>query len=439
MDKLNLSRIRRQNQADLRKYERFGIQVFTEALRLQAVPNPSIVPMQEAYIKFYQTVFVDAATKEWDRIRVREKAFIPSDFFLNTWREWIKMWVLENLGFLITEVTETTRKKVQVILGEAIEQGLNPFQTQELLLQEIPDVKRARAIARTESTRANNEGKKRSARDWSNETGTQLFKLWVWGGSRDMREEHFALQNKPIREDQNFIGINGLPMDKPGDISGGAVNTVNCSCTVVYVSERYARRNYPDAFVGQPVRPAIRFVEPVFRGDQQAINTHKDFIIRTIQDLQIEREVIFNFSSVGNGRGSVGWEKYGPDKYRINNVVNIKTTGSNIQETIKHELRHVYQGEKMGFEIVEGKMFFSGEEIMTVKQYNQILKGTKSRSQSVFEKSVKKYINLPWEKDADDYAGVIRISKSLIVDEFYLTDLIDLPIEIEALLSMEEA
>jgi hypothetical protein len=248
MAKLNLSRIRRQNQADLRKYERFGIQVFTEALKAQAVPNPSIVPMQEAYIKFYQTVFVDAATKEWDRIRVREKAFIPSDFFLNTWREWIKMWVLENLGFLITEVTETTRKKVQVILGEAIERGLNPFQTQELLLQEIPEVKRARAIARTESTRANNEGKKKSARDWSNETGTQLFKLWVWGGSRDMREEHFALQNKPIREDQNFIGINGLPMDKPGDISGGAVNTVNCSCTVVYVSERYARRNYPESF-----------------------------------------------------------------------------------------------------------------------------------------------------------------------------------------------
>jgi hypothetical protein len=44
-------------------------------------------------------------------------------------------------------------------------------------------------------------------------------------------------------------------MDKPGDISGGAVNTVNCSCTVVYVSERYARRNYPESFTGEPVRP----------------------------------------------------------------------------------------------------------------------------------------------------------------------------------------
>jgi hypothetical protein len=252
MAKLNLSRIRRQNQANLRKYERFGIQVFTEALKAQAVPNPSIVPMQDAYIKFYQTVFVDAAKKEWDRIRVREKAFIPSDFFLNTWREWIKMWVLENLGFLITEVTETTRKKVQVILGEAIEQGLNPFQTQELLLQEIPDVKRARAIARTESTRANNVGKEKSAQDWANETGAILYKLWVHGSSREPRIEHLLAQGKPVRKDLSFTFSDGkggtVQMDKPGDIQGGAYNTVNCGCTIVFISERYARRNYPESF-----------------------------------------------------------------------------------------------------------------------------------------------------------------------------------------------
>ncbi len=252
MAKLNLSRIRRQNQADLRRYERFGIQVFTEALKAQAVPNPSIVPMQEAYIKFYQTVFVDAATKEWDRIRVREKAFIPSDFFLNTWREWIKSWVLDNLGELISLVNDNTLKQVKLILGQAIEQGLNPFQTQELLLQEIPDVKRARAIARTESTRANNVGKEKSAQDWANETGAILYKIWIHGGSREPRIEHVLAQGKPIRKDLKFTFSNGkqgtVQMDIPGDIAGGAVNTVNCSCTVVYVSERYATRNYPESF-----------------------------------------------------------------------------------------------------------------------------------------------------------------------------------------------
>jgi hypothetical protein len=84
----------------------------------------------------------------------------------------------------------------------------------------------------------------------------------------------------------------------------------------------------------------------------------------------------------------------------------------------------------MGFQIKDGKMFFNGEEIITVRQYNAILKGTKSTSLSVFEKNVKKYINLPWEKDADDFAGILRNRKSLIVDEFYITDLIELPLEI---------
>lgn len=259
MAKLNPAKIRMANAIKLKRYERFGIKVFTEALKAQAVPNPSILPMQEAYIRFYQEVFVDSAKREWNRIRVQEKSFIPSDFFLNTWREWIKDWVLQNLGFLITEVTETTRKKVQEILGNAIEQGLNPFQTQALLLDQIPDVKRARAIARTESTRANNEGLKKSAEDWSRETGANLYKLWFWGGSREPRIQHFEAQNKPIKKDDFFKFTdpkgNVVLMEKPGDIAGGASQTINCSCSVVYISERFARRNYPEAFKGQPVQP----------------------------------------------------------------------------------------------------------------------------------------------------------------------------------------
>ena len=37
-------------------------------------------------------------------------------------------------------------------------------------------------------------------------------------------------------------------MDKPGDQKGGAAQTINCSCVVVYVSESYARRNFPETF-----------------------------------------------------------------------------------------------------------------------------------------------------------------------------------------------
>jgi hypothetical protein len=163
---INYSKVRRSAATDLKKYERLGVKMFTDALKLQAKPNPSPLPMQEAYVKFYQTVFVDSAKKEFDRIRQdnREKAYVPDDFFLNTWKEWIREWVLQNLGGLIKDVNDNTLKQIQKVLGEGIEQGLNPFQLEKLLFEQIPNINRARAIARTESTRAYNEGKKKRSR-----------------------------------------------------------------------------------------------------------------------------------------------------------------------------------------------------------------------------------------------------------------------------------
>jgi hypothetical protein len=270
MKRINYAKERRSAQADLKKYERLGIKIFTEALKLQAKPNPSPLPMQEAYIKFYQTVFVESATKEFNRIREynQAKAYVPDGFFLNTWREWIKDWVLQNLGTLITGVNNNTLEQIQKILGEGIEQGLNPFQLEKLLLEQIPNIARARAIARTESTRAYNEGKKRSANDWAKQTGTTLWKIWLHGGSREPRFQHIQAQDKPIRADQPFVfttkGVEVF-MDKPGDQNGGAAQTINCSCVVVYISEAYARRNFPNTFVGLPplTRPASPLTAPV--------------------------------------------------------------------------------------------------------------------------------------------------------------------------------
>lgn len=253
MRKINYSKVRRSAQADLKRYERLGVKIFTDALREQAKPVVPLMPMQDAYIKFYQTVFVDSATKEYNRIRQdnQEKKFLPDNFFLATWLEFIKNWVIQNLGQLIFEVTDTTQKRVNEIVSQGIKEGLNPRQIEERLLEQIPDIKRARAIARTESTRAYNEGKEQSAIQWANETGTQLWKIWIHGGAKEPRIQHILAQNKPIRFDQPFVfNSNGVQvlMDKPGDLNGGPAQTINCSCTVIYISERYARRNFPDSF-----------------------------------------------------------------------------------------------------------------------------------------------------------------------------------------------
>ena len=254
MNKINYSKVRRSAQSDLKKYERLGVKIFTEALNKQAKPVVPLLPMQDAYVKFYQAVFVDSATKEFNRIRQdnREKNFLPDDFFLRTWLEFIKNWVIQNLGQLIFDVTDTSQKKVNEIVAQGIADGLTPRQIEELLVDQIPDIKRARAIARTESTRAYNEGKKRSAQDWANQTGTSLWKIWIHGGAKEPRIQHIQAQNKPIRFDQPFVFFtNGVQvlMDKPGDLNGGAAQTINCSCVVVYVSESYARRYFKDTFV----------------------------------------------------------------------------------------------------------------------------------------------------------------------------------------------
>jgi hypothetical protein len=254
MNKINYSKVRRSAQADLKKYERLGVKIFTEALKEQAKPVVPLLPMQDAYVKFYQAVFVDSATKEFNRIRQdnREKKFLPDNFFLSTWLEFIKNWVIVNLGQLIFDVTNTSQNQVNEIVAQGIKDGLTPRQIEELLVEQIPDIKRARAIARTEATRAYNEGKKRSAQDWANQTGTSLWKIWIHGGAKEPRIQHIQAQNKPVRFDQPFVFFtNGVQvlMDKPGDLNGGAAQTINCSCVVVYVSESYARRYFKDTFV----------------------------------------------------------------------------------------------------------------------------------------------------------------------------------------------
>ena len=248
MKRINLSKVRKANLRLMQKYERFGVKVFTKALKEQAKPVFDPEPMKRAYIEFYQYVFVDSAKREWNQIRIQNprKAFVPDGFFLATWKEWIKLWVVDNLGWLIQDVNNNTRSQIQSILADSLEVGLQPFEIADRLERLIPKRSRALAIARTEGTRANNMGKERSAEDWERETGATLFKKWVHGGSREPRPEHVSQgSSKPIPKGDLFPLGGG--MTKPGDPNGGASQTINCSCTIVYMQESYVRQYYPDA------------------------------------------------------------------------------------------------------------------------------------------------------------------------------------------------
>lgn len=247
MPRLNLEKLQLENIRQLKRYERFGVRLFRRALERQANDfKPEI--MQNAYIEFYQFAFVDSAKREYTRIRNQEgrlKDFTIDEFFLNTWKAWIGEWVKDNLGLMIARINDNTLRQIQAVLAEATGEGLNPFQTQRLIRERVGFNKaRALAIARTESTRANAMGKQRSAEDWKLQTGTSLCKMWVHGGSRDPRISHLEANGSIVKDGDLFPIDSGLYL--PGDKNAPASSTVNCSCTVVFMSERFVKRNYPE-------------------------------------------------------------------------------------------------------------------------------------------------------------------------------------------------
>lgn len=232
----------------MRKYERFGENVFFQALREQAENYQDFQPqiMIDAYKRFYERVFVDAAERGLRIVRqTNKKDFIPSTFFLTTWRNWIGDFIENDVVMrgLITNVNERTLKEIGKALGEGLELGLTTGELQRSIVEFVGNKSRAKGIAMTEATRANAEGKLRSADIWQAETGEELWKLWVHSGNpNEPRLNHIALQDKPIRKTELFN--NGL--DKPGDPNGSASETVRCQCTIVYVSKDYVDRFYPN-------------------------------------------------------------------------------------------------------------------------------------------------------------------------------------------------
>lgn len=244
------NQIRIENNKAIRKYERYGTKLFLEVLRKQSENfDPEL--MQNAYIEFYQAVFTDSATRQFRIIRAQEartKAEVVDSFFLSTWRVWIKEWVLQNLLEIIAGVNENTANQIREITAQGIADGLNPTDLAKLIFDKVGSRSRALAIARTEGTTANSLGSKRSAEDWQIQTGETLYKIWIHSGNpRDPRPSHILAQNKPIPKASNFV-IDGVPMEYPGDKKAPASQLINCLCSTVYLSERLARKRYPEAF-----------------------------------------------------------------------------------------------------------------------------------------------------------------------------------------------
>lgn len=247
MQRLNLPKVKREERILTKAYTAFGERVFQKALEEQAENytqfNPQI--MEDAYLRFYERVFVDAARRGLKTVRLtNQKNLIPESFFLTSWRAWIRDYVQNDIVIqaLIRNVNERTLKEIAAALAQGIQDGVQLDRMASWIKKLVGSKSRALGIAITESTRANALGKERSAEDWQRETGQELWKLWVHSGNRrEPRNNHIALQNQPIKKEDLFA--NGLI--RPGDPAGPPSETVRCQCTLVFISRDYVARYYP--------------------------------------------------------------------------------------------------------------------------------------------------------------------------------------------------
>ena len=165
-------------------------------------------------------------------------------------------WTKEILEFLMTQgftlvsnITQTTKKRLIDIATTGITEGLSVDQITKLILDDKEleySNMRARRIVRTEVMRGSNIGAMKGAEAH----GFLVDKQWI--SARDSRTrripddefDHVELDGVVVPFDQPFTseGKKGeaVVAMQPGDISAPAGFTINCRCTVGFIPKRDA-------------------------------------------------------------------------------------------------------------------------------------------------------------------------------------------------------
>jgi hypothetical protein len=153
----------------------------------------------------------------------------------------------------------------------------------------------------------------------------------------------------------------------------------------------------------------------------------------TIKDLDLPDIDVTYKKLTGNTGGQVSFVKQSDGSYKMGKKIDIdvdkyKDNPEKLAQIIRHELRHIYQSEKMGYYIKDGHFYWNNQKNISTKEYNKILnKATKAKTKEEYDKAIKAYRDLPWEKDADTYMlSLIFSAEKPFIDT--ITD--DLPIDL---------
>ena len=146
----------------------------------------------------------------------------------------LNLYIEENIGTLVTDINETTRKRIVDAINTGYNNGLSDAETGTLLRNTIIGfgVARANLIARTETHRT---------ASWANETTAENMNIagtkkeWIAIQDARTRVTHSIASGQQIPLDQKFV-VGGDRLKYPGDPSGSPGETINCRCSVIYTT-----------------------------------------------------------------------------------------------------------------------------------------------------------------------------------------------------------
>jgi hypothetical protein len=198
--------------------------------------QPDEEKLKQYIRKLHNDAGITMAKYNYDKIR---KAAGVKDSMTpeQRWAAVIKLFLEQGLTQLVNGITSTTKETIRKILIQGMQEGWSIFQMMKEIEKSGINIYRAELIARTETTRAANQGAMLGAIS----TGLQTMKEWIAITDDRTRRiprdnyDHLHMDGKTTPIDQPFTvpGLRSIDiMEYPGDPNGSAGNVCNCRCTV---------------------------------------------------------------------------------------------------------------------------------------------------------------------------------------------------------------
>lgn len=183
---------------------------------------------------FGENVKIESPTRSytWTHIRTTPKGY-------NTLFDYLySQWVQKNGGKHITNIAETTRRKIKSVIAEKTKDEVNTAD----ISTSIREVKafspyRARVIALTETHAAAQYSSHETAVQLEADNDLLVYKEWIPIEDERTRASHAEMaDHEPILLHEDF-DVDGVAMERPSDERGGAENVINCRCSLVFSTD----------------------------------------------------------------------------------------------------------------------------------------------------------------------------------------------------------